>query len=433
MQRPRHTIAGSTGLSLAFVLLALITLIVAIAGCASNTKQEQASAASATASSAASATTAGSASTSGSAAAAAPARPARVSASAPNAPMMAVLVAETGGQSPLGIEAGRGARVAAMQRADAPLALRVLDTQTTPTNAARVAGEAVGGAALGVGFTDSDPALLAVPRFVRAGKPFIVIGATDPTLPARCGPGVFLACFGDDAQGAAGARFGAKRFGMRAAVVQDSSRDYPRALAGYFRAAYGLSGGTVVIDADLARADRATIGAMLAGKQGSVDFVYLAAEPDGLGEMLATIRAALPGVAIVGGDGLDCAAVRTIGGKPADRVFFTTHAWFGEGATPQALAFARAYEKQFGAPPPNGFAALGYDAANLAYDAASRSGAPGDPVKLRDAIAATRGFVGASGTIDYSRGPVPAKDVWMVEVTPSGLKLAERIQPGTNP
>ena len=426
MQRPRHTIAVTTG------LFATLMLGASIAGCASNAKQEQSSAAAAAP--AASTAPASSASASSTASTATtPAKPARIAASAPNAPMMAVLVAETGGPSPLGIEAGRGACVAAMQRADAPLALRVLDTQTAPTNAARVTGEAVGGAALGVGFTDSDPALLAVPRFVRAGKPFIVIGATDPTLPARCGAGVFLACFGDDAQGAAGARFGAKRFGMRAAVVQDSSRDYPRALAGYFRAAYGLAGGTVVIDADLARADRATVGAMLAGKQGSVDFVYLAAEPDGLGEMLATIRAALPGVAIVGGDGLDCAAVRTVGTVPTDRVFFTTHAWFGEGATPQALAFARAYEKQFGAPPPNAFAALGYDAANLAYDAAARSGAPGDPVKLRDAIAATRGFVGASGTIDYSRGPVPAKDVWMIEVAPAGLKLAERIQAGTNP
>lgn len=424
MQRPCTIIAATTG------LFATIVLGAAFAGCASNAKQEQPSAAAATTPSGVVASAPAPASA---AAASAPAKPARIAASAPHVPMMAVLVDETGGQSPLGIEAGRGARVAAMQRAEAPLAVRVLDTQSVPTDAARVAGEAVGGAALGVGFTDSDPALMAVPRFVRAGKPFIVIGATDPTLPERCGPGVFLACFGDDAQGAAGARFGAKRFGMRAAVVQDSSRDYPRALAGYFRAAYGLAGGTVVIDADLARADHATVGAMLAGKQGGVDFVYLAAEPDGLSEILATIRAALPGVAIVGGDGLDCAAVRTAGGKPTDRVFFTTHAWFGEGATPQALAFARAYEKLFGAPPPNGFAALGYDAANLAYDAAARSGAPGDPVKMRGAIAATRGFTGASGTIDYARGPVPAKDVWMIEVTPAGLKLVERIAPASNP
>jgi branched-chain amino acid transport system substrate-binding protein len=423
MQRSRRGIAATTGLFVSLLIAA------AVAGCAANQKEQGGM----PAAGAATTTPAAGNAPGASAAATTPAKPARISSTAPHAPMMAVLVAESGGQSPLGIEAGRGARVAAMQRADAPLAIRVLDTQSAPTNAARVAGESLGGAALGIGFTDNDPALLAVPRFVRAGKPFIVIGATNPTIPERCGAGVFLACFGDDAQGAAGARFGAKRFGTRAAIVTDSSRDYPRGLAGYFRAAYGLAGGTVVIECDLAKADRATIGAMLSGKQGGLDFVYLAAEPDGLSETIAAIRGALPGVAIVGGDGLDCAAVRTAGGRQTDRIFFTTHAWFGEGATPQAQAFARAYEKQFGAPPPNGFAALGFDAANLAYDAAARSGAPGDPVRLRQAIAATRGFVGASGTIDYSRGPVPAKDIWMIEVAPSGLRLAERIAAATNP
>ncbi|MFM8785102.1 MAG: hypothetical protein ACKOFI_08120, partial [Phycisphaerales bacterium] len=48
---------------------------------------------------------------------------------------------------------------------------------------------------------------------------------------------------------------------------------------------------------------------------------------------------------------------------------------------------------------------------------------------MRAEIAATRGFAGASGTIDYARGPVPTKDVWVVEVSAGARALASRVRP----
>ena len=53
----------------------------------------------------------------------------------------------------------------------------------------------------------------------------------------------------------------------------------------------------------------------------------------------------------------------------------------------------------------------------------------GDPATVRSEVSATRGFAGASGTIDYARGPVPAKDVWVVEVSAGTRTLASRVQP----
>jgi ABC-type branched-subunit amino acid transport system substrate-binding protein len=55
-------------------------------------------------------------------------------------------------------------------------------------------------------------------------------------------------------------------------------------------------------------------------------------------------------------------------------VYFTTHAWFGTGATPEARAFADAYTNAYGKPPANGFAALGYDATMIMQmDASQRA------------------------------------------------------------
>jgi hypothetical protein len=48
---------------------------------------------------------------------------------------------------------------------------------------------------------------------------------------------------------------------------------------------------------------------------------------------------------------------------------------------------------------------------------------------VRAEVAATRGFAGASGTIDFARGPVPAKDVWVVEVSAGTRALASRVPP----
>ena len=104
-------------------------------------------------------------------------------------------------------------------------------------------------------------------------------------------------------------------------------------------------------------------------------------------------------------------------------MWFTTHAWLGAGASAEAVEFSARYQKAYGALPPNAFAALGYDAARLALDARRRA-ASDDPKAIAAALAATRDFHGVTGTISYADGPVPTKDVWMVEVVNGARTLA---------
>jgi len=357
-------------------------------------------------------------------------------------PAVAIVSSQTGSVAAIDLPSERGAQLAferhAARAGAVPPETRVFDTASTADGAARAstAARAAWGAgsrspAVALGLCDTDLALAAVPAFPKAGVPFVVVGATAPDLPARCGEGTFLACFGDDAQGRAAADFAHARFGTRLAIVFDSRSVYARTAAGFCRDRFREQGGTVAMEFDLAATPAVQVGAFMAGLQDKADSIYVACEPGDVGPVLASIRPVLPAMPIVGGDAFDCDAVAMSGRQPSSRVYFTTHAWFGAGALPEAVAFADAYRARFGEAP-SGFAALGFDAANVvlaALDRAHAAGKGSDPAAVRAEIAATRGFSGASGTIDFSRGPVPAKDVWVVEVNAGARALASRVQP----
>lgn len=349
----------------------------------------------------------------------------------------ALIVEGSGPLAAFGVPASAGAQLATARsdltsagtKGDAGITMLMISVDGSASQAQQVANGCAATSFCGIGFNDSDEALAAVPAFVKAGRPFMVIGATDPTLPARCGKGVYLTCFGDDAQAGAAAIFAARNFGKRCAVVTDSAFDYTRSLTRHFRNAYQREGGSVVLQMDRRTPDADKEIAALKARADAFDFVYLASEPDGLSELLGLLRQALPGKPIIGGDGLDCDAVATSGTTPSDRVFFTTHAWFGEGTTPEAKAFADAYTQAYGTPPPNAFAALGYDAVMLVQVAARRAGGAQnpDPARLSKAIGEIRNWRGVTGEFNFTDGPVPRKSVWILEVSKGQRRLASRM------
>ena len=356
-----------------------------------------------------------------------------------------LLTSGSGPTAPLDVPAERGVRLAFDLRAARPgarvPALRIVDAAGTPDGAARAAREApLPGAAnagacavAGLGFCDTDLAIAAVPAFAAAGVPFMVIGATDPGLPARCGAGTFLACFGDDLQGRAAAEFMRTRFGPRLAIVFDSRSTYARTVAGFCRQRFRELQGGVPAEFDLAATPPAQLGAFMTDLPGRVDALYVACEPPDVGPVLASVRPVLPKLPIVGGDSFDGDSVNLGGGSASGGVFVTTHAWFGEGATAEAIAFAGAYRARWGEPPPSAFAALGFDAANIVLDAFERVGA-GEvggslpPAAIRAELVQARRLEGASGCIGFDRGPVPDKDVWIFEVVNGVRVLAERVR-----
>ena len=91
--------------------------------------------------------------------------------------------------------------------------------------------------------------------------------------------------------------------------------------------------------------------------------------------------------------------------------------------------FLQKYKAAYNTAPENAFAALGYDTVGLVADAISRAGAA-DPAKVRDALAATQGYKGITGSISF--GPdtrVPNKTVSIIGVKDDKLYLAGEVTP----
>jgi branched-chain amino acid transport system substrate-binding protein len=130
----------------------------------------------------------------------------------------------------------------------------------------------------------------------------------------------------------------------------------------------------------------------------------------------------------VGGDGLDTPNLI----EGTENVWFTTHAWLSEETgTPEAQAFIAAYREAYGGPPPDAFAALGYDAARLMLDALRRARSSR---WIYHALERTTGFQGVTGEISFSsESHVPLKTVWIVQVQDGATSLADAFIPDSVP
>ena len=108
-----------------------------------------------------------------------------------------------------------------------------------------------------IGFTDSDSVLALGPIFQQAGVPFVTPGATSPKLPDQIGNMIFLACFGDNVQAAAGADFvKGKLNGSNVYLLRDNSTEYTTLLAKYFEEAFTHDGGTIIGKDDYKSGDK---------------------------------------------------------------------------------------------------------------------------------------------------------------------------------
>jgi len=317
------------------------------------------------------------------------------------------------------------------------------------TSTAAVVGERLRreGASIALGFTDSDIAAAGMRAFLSANAkdpacaaPFVIVGATDPKLPelGHWPESTFLACFTDDAQAVAAAQYMVERWGKRVIVVIDPNYDYTRTIGDFVEKAVPAFGGSVTL-AVSARSTQLKQQLEAAADKG-VDAVFLALEPDLVPTVLPIVRSALPGVRCMGGDGLDFTGLDTLLDGATDGVAFCAHAWFGEGASEAAHRFAQDYTAAFGEAP-TGFSALGYDAAMLVkfaharapkvYTGGSTSGPrpPGCAATMTAELASIRGYPGVSGTISYADGPIPEKDVWIVELKKGQRTLGAAIRP----
>ena len=268
--------------------------------------------------------------------------------------------------------------------------LVVYDTKSDPTVIASVASQLLNQdkVPVALGFTDSDSALALGPIFQQAGVPFVTPGATSPKLPDQVGDMMFLACFGDNVQAAAGAEFVKKLSGKNVYLLRDNAAEYTTLLAKYFDEAFTMAAArSWCATTTRAATSPSPRRSQAEGAGRKPDVLYVSAMPDDIGLIVKQMRQAGVTQPIVGGDGYDTPLL-IVGGSASNDVYSRPmRRW--RGPTPAIRAY-KAYKAAYGTAPENAFAALGYDTVGLVADAITRAGSL-EPGKIREALAATQG------------------------------------------
>jgi branched-chain amino acid transport system substrate-binding protein len=346
----------------------------------------------------------------------------------------------TGDESALDLPAANGAKLAAKEINAAggvlgrQIELVVHDSQYKMDVTAQIAKQFVEqDKVVGVvGFTDTDSVLAAGPAIQGAGLPFITAGATSPKIPTQVGNMMFLACFGDNVQAAAGAEYAFKNFGKNAYLLWDKGVEYTTLLGGYFKSRFTELGGTLALEDsydDKATDFSAQIAKVKALAQ-QPDFYYIAAMPYNVGPVVKQFRDAGLTGPIVGGDGYDTPDILSVAGAAAENVWFSTHALIdAQGGTAGIKKFIAAYNKEYGHDPENAFAALGYDSVYLFVDALKRAGST-DAAAIKKALEETKSFPGITGAITFSADAhVPQKGVTLIKIAGGKFTLGAEIVP----
>lgn len=283
-----------------------------------------------------------------------------------------------------------------------PIELIEIDNLGTPIGSKKAAEKAVQIDVVAiVGSAWSSHTLAAAPIAQRAGIPMITNISTHPAV-TEIGDYIFRACFSDRFAGQAMAHFVRNDLKAEtAAIAQDVSSDYSMGMAAIFDKQFRQEGGRIIdrisYKQPIVNFDRIVAAVV----QANADVLFI----PGYDESATIIRKArdrgmksIP----VGGDGWNFDEFfRRAEGK-ASGAYFCSHYVLHSG-TAQAFRFESECPQILQTQEMVSDAALGYDTVRLLADAIRRAGST-DHKAVRDALAATRDFEGATGRISFEEG-----------------------------
>ena len=263
-----------------------------------------------------------------------------------------------------------------------------------------------------IGTVMSKVSLAGAPIAQAAKIPMISSSSTNEKV-TQVGDYIFRACFIDPFQGTVGAKFAFEDLqAKQAAVIFDVGNDYSKGLAENFKKAFEGFGGKITAyeGHPTATTDfKAQLTKIVASKP---DVIYC---PDYYNDdALIAKQARELGYKgpFVGGDGWDSADLVKIGGEAVNNCFFTNH-YAPDATTAVVVNFVNAYKAKNGSTP-DALAALGYDAANIMFNAIKNAGST-DGAKIRDALAATDLAV-VSGQVKFDANRNPIKSAAIIEI-----------------
>ncbi len=269
---------------------------------------------------------------------------------------------------------------------------------------------------------------LEVAPICQANKiPMISPSSTNPKV-TETGDYIFRVCFTDPFQGKLLADFAKRSLKIqRVAIFSDVSAPYSVGLAQFFKEPFMAAGGKVVAEEKYTGGDKDFKAQLTAIKGQNPEAIFVPGYYNEAG--LITVQARQLGITVplFGGDGWEAPELLQIGGAALEGTYYSTH-FSAENQDPKIQNFVKNYREKNGGNTPDSMAALGYDSTMVLADAIKRAGTT-EGSKLRDAIAATKDFIGVTGktTLDAQRNA--PKGAVIVTVQNGKYKHVETIAP----
>lgn len=261
--------------------------------------------------------------------------------------------------------------------------------------------------------------------------PMLSPASTNPAV-TQVGDYIFRICFTDDFQGMVGAQFAIKKGWKRVAVFTDVANDYSKGLAKSFKDIYPKGGGQIAAEDSYREGDNDFKAQLTRMKGANVEAVFLPGYYTDVGKILRQARELGLNIPFFGGDGWDDPQTYINLGSVANGCYFTNH-YSADDKRAEVQDFIRKYGERYknsdGSPKiPDAMAILGYDSARVLLDAIKRAGSP-DPKAIRDALAQTKDFPGASGTITIDENRNAKKPIVIVELKDGRMTMADALAP----
>jgi branched-chain amino acid transport system substrate-binding protein len=304
------------------------------------------------------------------------------------------------------------------------------DNRSTPGESATIAKKLINNDKVIaiLGEVASGRSLEVAPFAQQSRIPQISPSSTNPDV-TKVGDYIFRVCFIDPFQGTLLANFAKGTLkAQKVAIFSDVAAPYSVGLGRFFKEAWLAGGGTVVSEVKYTGGDKDFKAQLTVIKNTQPDAIMVPGYYTDVGLIVAQARQLGITVPLFGGDGWEAPElIQIAGAENLVGTYYSTH--FSPNSTdPLAQKFVAAYKARYNGKVPDAMAALGYDSVLVLVDAIKRAGTTDEPA-LRDAIAATKDFPGATGltTLDANRDA--SKPAVIITVKDGKFEYLETISP----
>lgn len=340
----------------------------------------------------------------------------------------------TGGEATFGLSTDKGIRLAIDAKNASggikgkQIKLITADNQGKPEEAAAVVKKLItqDKVIAVLGEVASTRSLAAAPIAQNYKIPMVSPSSTNPQVTQK-GDYIFRVCFIDPFQGSVMAKFTHENLKLKkVAILKDLKSDYSLGLAEFFVKKFKELGGTIVAEQNFQTGDSDFKAQLTQIRSSAPDAIFIPAYYTEVGLIARQARQLGLKAVLLGGDGWDSPKLFEIGQSAVQGSYFSNH-YTSESTNPATVDFIKRFREKYNETP-DGLAAAGYDAAMILIQAIERS-SDMSPSAIRDELAKTADFDGATGKITINSDRNADKDAFIVKVDGKALKFVTLLKP----